>query len=82
MNGPGPGPRPKFAPGPGPGVVYIQTAVFYNSLHIHHQIVHTSHFPIFSRPKPGGGINVTIRVRNRRFELKLGPNRSVSVQIT
>jgi len=34
----------------------IQTAVFYYSLHIHHQIVHTSHFPIFSRPKPGGGV--------------------------
>ena len=39
-----------------PGVVYIQTAVFYHSLHIHHQIVHTSHFPIFSRPQPGGGV--------------------------
>jgi len=41
-----------------PVVVYIQTAVFYSSLHIHHQIVHTSHFPIFSRPKlkPGGGV--------------------------
>ena len=38
------------------GVVYIQTAVFYSSLHIHHQIVHTSHFPIFSRPQPGGGV--------------------------
>jgi len=37
-------------------VVYIQTALFYSSLHIHHQIVHTSHFPIFSRPKPGGGV--------------------------
>ena len=58
-------------------VVYIQTAVFYislyihhpggasrpgasvvfySSLHIHHQIVHTSHSPIFSRPKPGGGV--------------------------
>ena len=37
-------------------VVYIQTAVFYSSLHIHHQMVHTSHFPIFSRPKPGGGV--------------------------
>ena len=35
---------------------YIQTAVFYNRLHIHHQIVHTSHFRIFSRPKPGGGV--------------------------
>jgi len=65
-----------------PGVVYIQKAVFYSSLHIHHQIVNTSHFPIFSRPKLGGGINVTIRVRNKRFELKLGPNRGVSGQIT
>ena len=37
-------------------VVYIQTAVFYSSLHIHNQIVHTSHFPILSRPKPGGGV--------------------------
>ena len=35
---------------------YIQTAVFYSSSHIHHQIVHTSYFPIFSRPKPGGGV--------------------------
>ena len=37
-------------------VVYMPTAVKYNSLYIHHQIVHTSHFPIFSRPKPGGGV--------------------------
>jgi len=37
-------------------VVYMQTAVKYSSLHIHHQIVHTSHFPIFSRPQPGGGV--------------------------
>jgi len=37
-----------------PGVVYIQAAVFYSSLHIHHQIVHTSHFPVFSSSKPGG----------------------------
>jgi len=37
-------------------VVYIQTAVFHSSLHIHDQIVHTSHSPIFSRPKPGGGV--------------------------
>jgi len=37
-------------------VVYIQTAVFYTGLHIHHQIVNTSHFPIFSRPKPSGGV--------------------------
>ena len=35
-------------------VVYMQTAVKYNSFYIHHQIVHTSHFPIFSRPQPGG----------------------------
>jgi len=44
--------------------------------------IHTSHFPIFSRPEPGRGINVTIWVQNRWFELKLGPNRSVPVQIT
>jgi len=37
-------------------VVYMQTAVKYSSLYIHHQIVHTSNFPIFSRPKPGGGV--------------------------
>jgi len=46
-------------------VVYMQTSVKYNSLYIHHpggashphhQIVHTSHFPIFSSPKPGGGV--------------------------
>ena len=30
-----------------PGVVYIESVVFYSSLHIHHQMVHTSHFPIF-----------------------------------
>ena len=35
-------------------VVYIQTAVFNSSLHIHHQVVHTSHFPIFSRSQSGG----------------------------
>jgi len=40
----------------GPRVVYIQTVVFYISLHIYHQIVHASHFLIFSRPKPGGGV--------------------------
>jgi len=39
-----------------PGAVYIESVVFYSSLHIHHQIVHTSHFPIFSKPKPGGGV--------------------------
>jgi len=51
---------PKIYTTPGvlraPGVVYIESVVFYSSLHIHHQIVHTSHFPIFSRPKPGGGV--------------------------
>jgi len=36
--------------------LYIESVVFYSSLHIHHQIVHTSHFPIFSRPQPGGGV--------------------------
>ena len=38
-----------------PVVVYIQTAVFWSSLHIHQEMVYTSHFLIFSRPKPGGG---------------------------
>jgi len=38
------------------GVVYITSDVFYSNLHIHHQIVHTSHFLIFPRPKPGGGV--------------------------
>jgi len=28
------------------------------SLHIHHRMVHTSHFPIFSKPKPGGGVHL------------------------
>jgi len=37
-------------------VVYMQTAVKDSSVYIHHQIVHTSHFPIFSKPKPGGGV--------------------------
>ncbi len=36
--------------------LYIESVVFYNSLHIHHQIVHTSHFPIFSRLQPGGDV--------------------------
>jgi len=45
-------------------------------------LVEYSHFPNFSRPKPGGGINVTIWVQNRRFELKPGPDRGVLVQIT
>jgi len=39
-----------------PGVVYIESVVFDNSLHIRHHIVHTIHFPIFSRPQPGGGV--------------------------
>jgi len=33
-----------------PGVVYIGSVVFYSSLHIHHQIVHTSHFHFFLGP--------------------------------
>jgi len=37
-------------------VVYMQTVVKYSSLYIHHQIVQTSHFPIFSKPQPGGGV--------------------------
>jgi len=35
---------------------HIWSVVFYSSLHIHHQIVHTSHFPICSGPKPDGGV--------------------------
>jgi len=50
-------PRGREAP---PGVVYIQTAVFYSSLHIHHQKVHTSLFPIFSWPRPGGGVYISL----------------------
>jgi len=33
-------------------VLYMQTAVKYSSLHIHHQAVHTNHFPIFLGPNP------------------------------
>jgi len=28
------------------------------SLHVHEEIVYTSHFLIFSRPKPGGGVYI------------------------
>ena len=45
-----------LGPKVGTGVVYIESIVFYSSLNIHHQIVHTSHFPISSMPKPGGGV--------------------------
>jgi len=38
-----------------PGVVYIQIATFYSGFHIHQEMVYTSHFLIFSGPKPGGG---------------------------
>jgi len=41
-----------------PEVVYIESVVFYSSLHIHHQIVRISHFPIFCRPEPGGGVYI------------------------
>ena len=37
-------------------VVYMQTVLKCNTFYIHHQIVHTSHFPIFFKPKPGGGV--------------------------
>jgi len=37
-------------------LLYMQIVVKYNPFYIHHQIVHTSHFPIFSRPQPGGGV--------------------------
>jgi len=61
-------------------VVYIQTAVFYNSLHIHHQIVHTSHFPIFSRTQSGGGVYLwgpNIRSNSHRSAFALWPNTPV-----
>jgi len=37
-------------------LVYMQTAVKYRILYIHQEMVYTSHFLIFSRPKPGGGV--------------------------
>jgi len=37
-------------------LVYIQTAMFYSSLHIHQEMVYTSHFLILTRPETGGGI--------------------------
>ena len=40
-----------------PVVVYIESVVFWGSLHIHQETVYTSHIRIFSRPKPGGGEN-------------------------
>jgi len=54
--GPGPIWGPMDPMRSAPGVVYIESVVFYNTFHIHHQIVHTSHFPIFSRAQPGGGV--------------------------
>ena len=41
-----------------PTVVYIETAVFFCSLHIQQGLVYTSHFLVFSRLKPGGGVNI------------------------
>ena len=38
------------------GVVHIESVVFHRSLHMHYQMDHTSHFLIFSTPKPGGGV--------------------------
>jgi len=35
-------------------VVCIQTVVFLRILHIHKEMASTSHFLMFSRPKPGG----------------------------
>jgi len=45
-----------------PGVVYIQTAVFRGSLHIHQEMVYTSHFLVFPRPKPDGGVYIIFGV--------------------
>ena len=33
-------------------------AAYLNSLHIHQEMVYTSPFLIFSRPKPGGGVYI------------------------
>ena len=41
-----------------PVVVYIESVVFGVSLHIHQEMVYTSHYLIFSRPKPGGGVYI------------------------
>jgi len=61
-----------------PGVVYIESVVFYSSLHIHHQCAHTSHFPIFSRPQPGPtrwwciswGPNVSTHTQKQQTKIK------------
>ena len=37
-----------------PVVVYIESVVLGGSLHIHQEMVYTSRFLIFSKPKPGG----------------------------
>jgi len=39
-------------------LVYMQTAQIYSNIYIHQEMVYTSHFPIFSRPKPGGGVYI------------------------
>jgi len=36
------------------GGVYRKCCILQQ--YMHHQIVHTSHFPIFARPQPGGGV--------------------------
>ena len=37
-------------------VVYIESVVFFSSLHIHQEMVYTSYSLIFSRTKSGGGV--------------------------
>ena len=44
--------------GGAPVVVYIESVVFWVSLHIHQEIIYTSHFLIFSKPKPDGGVYI------------------------
>ena len=41
-------------------LVYVQTVVFWGSLHVHQEMAYTSHFLNFSRPKPGGGVYIYI----------------------
>jgi len=39
-------------------VVYIESVVLWGSLHIHQEMVYTSHVLIFSRPKTWGGVYI------------------------
>ena len=38
--------------------INIQTSVFWVSLNIHQEMIYTSRFLIFSRPKPGGSVYI------------------------